>query len=284
MSSPAAVRKENFQSAILAGPESSSKLRISRSLPKLPYLCEKSPTAPSPALDSAKRAHTTEVSPEARGFLDPQHNPGPFALGASNDYLAKVKALTERVEPGLYEKLFDQNFVEGHGSVYIIGEPGMDPEIEALMTADKYYACFAHLDRYPWNDEKLQTLRKVISNAKEECPCVLIVEAIDKDGIQALGSVLHLDPVFLAHHIAGTLDDETYMKLKTACSMIAGESPAQDHQMHIEGRPGGILASEGQTVWPLTSPRRVHDGKDPMILISICRVASHTCKRFMFSA
>lgn len=210
-----------------------------------------------------------------------------------------MKALIDKVESGLYERLFDENFVQGHGEVYIIGEAQPEKERAPLLNTDWCDPLLRIPDKSEWDHEKLQTLREKVNKAKKECPYVPIVEAIDKSGILALSSVLNSGPVFLAHHIAGALEDKTFVKLKAAFSNSAvGEGPTRDQkhhkgcadlstpqQVHIEGSYSERRPCKNQeTVWPLSNPRRVHYGVFSKPMMSICQVASHTCKECIMRA
>jgi hypothetical protein len=117
--------------------------------------------------------------------------------GEAYDYLQKIESIADAIEPTLYHSLFERHYHDQCGGAYLIkgastsklfNEYERDPALRWTNTA--IGACQRELLGY---------------DLKDKSPCLLMVSAIDKKGVQALGMALHINPQFFAQHLG---DDE----------------------------------------------------------------------------
>jgi hypothetical protein len=136
----------------------------------------------------------------------------PIATSASvpdYDYLDKVKSLCDEIEPNLYDNLFEKHFQEGHGKVLLISKevtecilPSSDVSYGSKwenLTIDRFLKTGSLYSSIP--GPAFSTLRNLVTSATQENPHLLIIEAIDRTGIQILGTTFNLDPCFVAKHL-----------------------------------------------------------------------------------
>jgi hypothetical protein len=130
------------------------------------------------------------------------------------DYLDKVKSLCDEISPGLFDDLFGRHFPKGHGEVFLINKESTK---RILPSSDDPDGILEHLEidsflsyGYISSSEQiavkratpeLSILRSLLISATQEDPHFLIVEAIDRMGIQMLGTAFDIDPCFVAQHL-----------------------------------------------------------------------------------
>lgn len=122
----------------------------------------------------------------------------PNGFGPSYDYLAKVETLAKEIGPRFYEYFFEQHFQQGHGDVFLIGENVAERVVDSSRN-DRFQPWFRSKRR--WSFDAIKSLRQHIATASKQNPCVVIVEAIDKTGVQALGMAFNINPCFFAKHL-----------------------------------------------------------------------------------
>jgi hypothetical protein len=122
--------------------------------------------------------------------------PEPFL--PAYDYLGKVKELADEIGPDLYEEQFGQRFTHGRTRIglYTPGYLGVDMKFEDVLE---------NIPNLIW------TLQTNFYSASITGPTtVLIVQAINKAGVQAIGTAFNVDPCFFARHLWSKEKAEEY--------------------------------------------------------------------------
>ena len=118
-------------------------------------------------------------------------DPVPVDFGPESDYLGTVKKLADEIAPGLYEKHFEQRFTQDAARARLYThDPSGNSEWHIEWT-------FVPSDTY----EDIKRLQMYFDSASKEGPTVLLVEAINKAGAQAIGTALNVNPCFFAAHL-----------------------------------------------------------------------------------
>jgi hypothetical protein len=138
----------------------------------------------------------------------------PASEGGYYDYLDKVKSLCDEISPGLFDDLFQRHFSKGHGEVFLISKNSTkrilpssdDPDgIWEYLEIDSFlgYGYISSFEQIAVKQAtpKLSILGSLFTSATQEDPHILIVEAIDRTGIQMFGTAFDIDPSFIAQHI-----------------------------------------------------------------------------------
>jgi hypothetical protein len=179
-------------------------------------------TAPSPGTTPAKKHDVAPYSP-APSLLPPEHQtneisessagnatspaqPGvksppkeipllgtvPDDFGPAYDYLGKVKELADEIEPGLYETYFERRFAETSTRI----------RLHTRAEQDINYGCAFSWEVVPQEIYvDIVSLRENISRISQGGEIVLLVQAINKAGIQAIGMAFNVNPCFFARHL-----------------------------------------------------------------------------------
>lgn len=219
------------------------------------------------------------------------------------DYLGVVKSLADEIAPGLYDSLFEQHFQQGHRSVDLFTTGLWRPHLLESWEEGNFHI--------------LQRLRQYwIINTREQSPCVLVVEAIDKAGVQALGMALNIDPCFFASHLqeSSPLDAEipNNKKVRSLSASFAKYVTSRDEKNtfndHIwrtgndDNRFSAMDAVylgwikycnlDDGYAWPLAGTYRIRDLVDKdtgsrcrlSACVSCCRVSQNGCKDLIVSS
>jgi hypothetical protein len=124
-----------------------------------------------------------------------------------------VKEICDGISPDLYDDLFEKHFREGHGEVFLISK---EVTRSILPRSDHSYGRWEYLESDSFlkrgyisrseqvvkrSTPELSILRSLLASATQENPHVLIVEDIDRTGVQILGMLFDIDPHFIAQHL-----------------------------------------------------------------------------------
>jgi hypothetical protein len=122
----------------------------------------------------------------------PLLGPVPEGFGRAYGYLGKVKELADKIRPDLYETYFEQRFAQGSSRFAFCG----------ASNGYGYHAAWdvASPDIY----EHVGILRDNFHSTREQGHTALLVEAINKAGVQAIGMALDMTPCFFAYHFSIT--------------------------------------------------------------------------------
>lgn len=128
----------------------------------------------------------------------------------------------------------------------------------------------------------------MLDRGSQEDPVVLIVEGINREGVQMLGTDLNIDPRFFAEHLGPLNSHDFYDGKVPDLSSVSLGFGKQQHQDVI--RPGGkligihhssTLPSKLPECWPRAGTDRVQNfGPTGSLMprISFCQVSQHGCR------
>jgi hypothetical protein len=161
--------------------------------------------------NSDGKLKSTPSAPNLAGSALPPVAPAPEVTGY--DYLEKVKELCDEIEPDLFDEYFEKHFQEGHGEAFLISK---EMTRRILPRSDNLYGRWEYLEsdfflKWGFTSSSEQIVEKttlrpskltsLLTSATQEYPHILIVEAIDRSGIQFLGATFDIDPYFIAQHL-----------------------------------------------------------------------------------
>lgn len=141
----------------------------------------------------------TASAPDAVSETPPKDIPllglVPDRFGPAYDYLGKVKELADEIGPDVWDKCFEQHFVEGPMAFCIFsGKACWD---------------FSSGDHTQEILQQTRIMRQQFPDTAQNNRIVIVVEAINKTGIQALGMALDVNPCFFAKHLGAiNMEDE----------------------------------------------------------------------------
>lgn len=155
-----------------------------------------------------------------------------------------MQSLADGINPGLYNTLFDQHFRHGCGKVELIGN---GPSQTLVKPNIPVYWDWQYPElRGGWNYDNIALVRTRMKTAQEQDPCVLIVEAIDEFGIQALGIAFDVDPQFFARHFWNdqkVQDEMTATRMEGLGADFAAYLTSRDGSQH-DGDDSGLATSQ----------------------------------------
>lgn len=120
----------------------------------------------------------------------PLLGPVPKGFGQAYDYLGKVKELADNIRPDLYETCFEQRFAQS-SSRFIFYALGGNTENHGSWDSES-----------PEIYEHVSFLRENFQSTRKPGHTALLVEAINKAGVQAIGMALDVNPFFFARHLS----------------------------------------------------------------------------------
>jgi hypothetical protein len=178
-STPTTVRKdESLRTAPFPSTASEEKAISQWPTPSLEVSEPSVGKTPAPA-DPGAELPPTEI---------PLLGPVPANFGPAYGYLGEVKELADKIAPDLYEKYFEQRFPKGRIRIGLYDHSGAETIMHFGTTAK---GLFRHV----------RGMQKNFDDSSKKGQTALLVEAINKAGVQAIGMAFNVNPCFFAAHL-----------------------------------------------------------------------------------
>jgi hypothetical protein len=243
---------------------------------KKPDVASQSPTPsllhPERQTDEGSETSADETAAPAGTGVEPSPKEIPLLgtvpddLGPACDYLGKVKELADEIEPGLYDKYFEEHFTEQDHTFTGFYKHDQDSETEHLFSCDGLPS--------PPIFSDIETLQENFFNPSNQEPSVLVVEAINKAGIQAIGMALNVNPCFFAIHLGSKygkfcVSDQLERLTDMFDDFVMSRSQDPDTTRHRAERGSDYESSIGYLTYdpsvrkrPIPDRRRITIGND----------------------